>query len=502
MQDARHGNTSVDVTVDGHGFDEYGHRYLKLHVVGSNRSLPPYSMDDLLDQKKLYRDLSDAGCNLFSKQAQSGLQRLLQGHKYRNPTFSVVTRLGSFGKYYVRPTDIIGKPILPVELVLAGLDQGMLEKYRCRRKLESWQKTVGKLCQGNTRLMFAASLACTGPILSFVDGPRTGGFQISGKAESGKTTAAMVAGSIWGCHRESARAEKGFAESWNTTEAELEQTARAHCDSILILDDTNLAGATEKQRARVVLNGSFRLSENMKKKRYNEPASPAWRLYFLSTSNLTVDELAEQAGIFIDDQHRGRLVDIALPRGPHAYGVYEELHGFDDGASLTDALKKRCRTRFGTPGHELVRRIYEDKSAREHAKAFVAERREHYIARIKRKAASRSLKPLERSVARFATVYAAGALAIEYNIFSWKRNDLLRAVLSCQLDSIHRSTEAPSVSPRMKLLDYFEEHRGYFLDLNSSKLDPTMKTLTAMPGFTHTHKGIDWLYWCQNSSRQ
>jgi hypothetical protein len=59
----------------------------------------------------------------------------------------------------------------------------------------------------------------------------------------------------------------------------------------------------------------------------------------------------------------------------------------------------------------------------------VADRREKYIETIKTKAKAQQLKPLERATARFATVYAAGCLAIEYKIFTWSRNDLLKAVL-------------------------------------------------------------------------
>ena len=57
--------------------------------------------------------------------------------------------------------------------------------------------------------MFCASLALTGPILPLVSGPRSGGFQLFGRAESGKTAAAMVAGSIWGCHR-----SQGASREW------------------------------------------------------------------------------------------------------------------------------------------------------------------------------------------------------------------------------------------------------------------------------------------------
>jgi hypothetical protein len=485
----------TNVNVVGEGFDDIGHRYLKLKVKGSNRELRPYSMADIVKPEQIYCDLGDAGCNLFSSRAQRDLQDLLQSHQQQEPSFSVATRLGSFGNFYVRPDEIIGSPPLPIEPALGSLDSHMLQKYRCRGSLETWQEKIGKLCTGNSRLMFAASLACTGPILPFVAGPRTGGFQVSGLAEKGKTAAAMIAGSIWGCHRDSMRKDKGFAESWNTTGNELERTAQAHSDALLILDDTNLAAATEKGRTEVVLDCAFRLSENMQKGRFNESRKAAWRFYFLSTSNLTLDELADQGGVAIDDQHRGRLVDVVLPFGPGTFGIYEDLHGFADGAALTDAIKSRCRSVFGAPGYRLVRKIYQNRNTRVAAKKFVSARRNFYINRIRQEAGPKGLKPLERATARFATVYAAGCLAIKYGIFTWGRQDLLRAILSCQLDSLAAAQGRTDqvVDLRRKLVDHLVQNQPRFMDLNAKPLAKA-HTFGAVPGYVQTHRGESWIY--------
>jgi uncharacterized protein (DUF927 family) len=487
----------ASIKIVGEGFDDLGQRYVKLRVKGSDRDLPPYSMEDILKPDRLFRDLGDAGCKLFSRQLQSQLQDMLQHYEQiGEPSFSVVTRLGSFQTFYVRPNEIIGSPPLPVELALGSLDSHMLAKYRRRGSLESWQEKIGKLCTGNSRLMFAASLACTGPILPFVAGPRTGGFQVSGPAEKGKTAAAMIAGSIWGCHRDSMRKDKGFAECWNTTGNKLEETAQAHSDALLILDETNLAGDDAKGRAIAVLGRAFRLSESTKKKRYNEPEAPAWRLYFLSTSNFTLDELADQGGVPIEDQHRGRLVDIVLPSGPGTFGIYEDLHGFSDGARLTDALKARCRSVFGAPGYQFVRKLYENKASRAAAKKFVAARRNRYIKRLRQKVGPLGLKPLERATARFATVYAAGCLAIKYRIFTWSRKDLLRAVLSCQLDGLvaARGKTDQAINLRQRLIDHLVQIRPRFMALNGAKPSAKSHTFGSAPGYSHTHNGIDWFY--------
>ena len=83
--------TLANVNVVGEGFDDLGHRYLKLNVKWSNRNLRPYSMADILKPEQIYCDLGDAGCNLFSRQAQRDLQTRLQNHEQQEPSFSVAT---------------------------------------------------------------------------------------------------------------------------------------------------------------------------------------------------------------------------------------------------------------------------------------------------------------------------------------------------------------------------------------------------------------------------
>ena len=55
----------------------------------------------------------------------------------------------------------------------------------------------------------------------------------------------MVAGSVWGCHRDEGKREIGFAETWHSTPGQIEITALAHNNTILILDETKRAGRTD-----------------------------------------------------------------------------------------------------------------------------------------------------------------------------------------------------------------------------------------------------------------
>jgi putative DNA primase/helicase len=307
---------AIEISVIAEGSDEWGRRYF---LLGAGEKpipgFPPVLASRLIQQKQeVLGELANAGLGLYASSAQRKFFDKLQKWGKKDATFKVATKIGWNDGTYVLP-DKVSNPRRNVYTILGELDPDTVEKYRrSENTLKHWQENIGNLCVNNSRLMFSVAVAFTGPILRFVTGERSGGFQIYGDAETGKTTAAMVAGSIWGCHRH--KSDLGFLESWNTTENAVEMTALAHNDVILILDETKKAGSTAAERIKVVLNVIMRLAQQQGKKRLTgATAIQSWRFYFLSTSNFSLDEMATTGGAEIDDADRGRLVDIPLPKG-------------------------------------------------------------------------------------------------------------------------------------------------------------------------------------------
>jgi uncharacterized protein (DUF927 family) len=322
--------------------------------------------------------------------------------------------------------------------------------------------------------LFAISLAFAGPILRLVAGPKSGGFQIWGDAEVGKTTAAMVAGSVWGCHRSEGRRDRGFIESWNSTHGKIEVTALAHNDGLLILDETKRAGKDDKERANVVTAVVFGLAEQTEKERLtNKGSARAWRCCFLSTSNLSLAQLARRGGVIIDEALTGRLVDIPLPRNGH--GLYEQLHDFSSGEAFSNALQRRSVTYFGTAGREFVRKLVDER--RKNAKSlqrFINNRRQRYLRAIANAIRGKRITPLNRASDRFATTFAAGRLAAKYGIVPWSQKKLLKAILSCQLDQLlygenDEGASSPIEELRSKLVDYLDKTNAQFMNLNKRR---------------------------------
>ena len=151
------------VKVLGEGIDEFGNRFIKFMVRGSTRDVPPFSATQLtMDPAPLFAELANAGWNAFTSKARKDLLEKLQNRKSQPPTFKVVTRLGWKSGSFVLPNEVIGHFSKELECSFRHLDHQMLAKYRCKRTLKEWQNSIGSLCKGNSRLMFAASLACVG----------------------------------------------------------------------------------------------------------------------------------------------------------------------------------------------------------------------------------------------------------------------------------------------------------------------------------------------------
>ena len=489
------------IIVKGEGRDEWGNRYFKLAVKGSEIDLPPFSMHQISsDPDALYKALSNAGLNVFTRNAKNAVLELLQAQQHTPSTFKVATRLGWNSGAIVRPDEIVGLPKPRLEKDFGNLPPQMLAKYRSRRAVHAWKTNIATLCKRNSRLLFAVSLAFTGPILRFVQGPKGGGFQLWGEQETGKTTAAMVAGSVWGCHTGAGDREIGFAETWHTTSNQLEITALAHNDCLLILDEIGQAGSDDRSRAQTVIYVIMALAQLREKQRMtNVQVARSWRCYFFSTSNFTLDAIADRGKVVLDDAVRSRMTEIPLP--VNGKGIYEELHEFPSGAEVSDVLARRCRKYYGVAGREFERRLVEArKNNVKGLRASLAEWRTEYIRALKRQARIEHLKPLQRSTDRCATVYAAGWLAITYGLLPWTEKELLDAVLCCQLDGLRYSrtkneqNDSSVAGLRRKLVRYIADNRGQFRNLDEKMPLLGKHTFGSRPGYFATFKGSKWFY--------
>ena len=98
---------------------------------------------------------------------------------------------------------------------------------------------------GNARLVFAISAALA-PTLAKFTKEDSGGFHFRGVSSCGKSTALMVAASVWGN-------PKSYCRLWRSTANGLEGLAALHNDGLLILDELSQMDPKEAGEAAYLL---------------------------------------------------------------------------------------------------------------------------------------------------------------------------------------------------------------------------------------------------------
>jgi uncharacterized protein (DUF927 family) len=449
-----------------------GRYYLKLRV----RSEGKYRTE-ILSLSALESDQAKTSsalrASLFTPQARTEFLQRVQASIDLPVTFRVTTRPGWCGGSFVLPSGrVVGSSTVAV--CLAADKNNVGAKFRRKGTFEAWRR-IPELARGNSRLMLALALSFVGPLGDLLKVEQVM-IQLVGEHESGKSGIAVAAGSVWGGRKKAGCVD--FSESWNCTDNELEALAAAHSGTFFVPDETRTADRKRGKLFDVFDGVVMRLAEGVMKGRMTDQSAPlTWWEAVLSTSNRSLDQMAAEAGVEIDDAHRGRLIDVPSPVGPS--GMFEHLHGFLNHAALTTELKRIAGDHYGWASDEFLRRL-----VREHARdkgrllRWLVARREEY-----KKVARRRIVHGERQPARihekFATIYAAGALAIAFGILPWDRSAMGHALLSCEqahFDLVAgtepSSQPSKSESDPMELLTaHVRQHRREFIDLREGLVE-------------------------------
>jgi hypothetical protein len=459
-----------------------GRHYLKLRIRSEGKYRTEILSLDALDSDPV-KAPSTLRANLFTSQARREFLQRVQSSIDLPVTFRVTTRPGWCGGAFALPSGrVIGSSSIAV--CLAADKNNVGAKFRRKGDFKSWRR-IPELARGNSRLMLALALSFVGPLGDLLRVEQVM-IQLVGEPESGKSGIAVAAGSAWGGRKKAGRVD--FSESWNCTDNELEAMAAAHNGAFNVFDETR---AADRKRGKLfdVFDGVvMRLAEGVTKGRMTDQSAPlTWWEGVLSTSNRSLDQMAAEAGVEIDDAHRGRLIDVPSPLG--GSGMFEHLHGFLDHPALTVELKRIAGEHYGWASDEFLRPLVR-QYARDRPRLinWLVARREDY-----KKVARRRIVHGQRQPARihekFATIYAAGALAIAFGILPWDRRAMGHALLACEqahFDLVagtepsrkQQRQQQQQAAPMELLTAHVRAHRREFIDLR--------KGLVARPA-SHKH---------------
>ncbi|MFZ5811905.1 MAG: DUF927 domain-containing protein [Thermodesulfobacteriota bacterium] len=325
-----------------------------------------------------------------------------------------VSRVGWHGPCFVLSDAVFG-PTQGERLLLQR--EALENPFRTLGTLEDWQREVGAYCVGNSRLVLAVSAALAATLLALA-GAESGGLHFVGGSSQGKTTLLHVAGSVCG-----GGGLNGFIRQWRATSNGLEAVAAAHCDSLLCLDELAQVAAREAgEVAYMLANGTGKTRAN---KSGGGRKAAEWRVLFLSTGELTLaDKVGEDGKGRTTAGQAVRVVDIPADAGA-GFGLFERLHGFEDGGQFSRHLKDASGRFYGTPLRAFLEYV---ANHTEDVRRGVTLAMRGFSARHCPPAADGQVR---RVLERFALAAAAGELGAGIRVLPWPKGEAAGAALAC-----------------------------------------------------------------------
>jgi len=329
-----------------------------------------------------------------------------------------VERLGWHGDVFVTPDGPIGQD---GGLVVFQNAHAVEPAYSVAGTIDEWRDSVGRLAVGNSRLVFALSVAFAGALADVV-GEDSGGFHFRGASSSGKTTALKVAASVWGD-------PSAYPRLWRATANGLEGLATLHNDGLLILDELSQIDPKEAGEAAYLLangQGKARASRTGAARQ-----SARWRLLFLSAGEESLTALMARAGRKVNAGQEIRLADLDADAGA-GMGAFEALHDQPTAAALALALKDAATRYHGAVGLAWLRCIVPDRAE---LADFIAAGIKRFVADVAPKDAAGQVLRVAR---RFGLVAMAGELASGcdlvgpgYGLTGWDEGEATTAAQKC-----------------------------------------------------------------------
>lgn len=341
------------------------------------------------------------------------LRQALNGCKVK-ARYTMVRRTGWHGATFVLPHESIG---IATGEAIEFDGRADIARFARNGNLANWIRSVAIPATGNHRLVFALSVGFAGPIVDLLE-EELFGFHFFGPSSSGKTTALIAAGSVWG-----GGGPLGFLSTWRVTDNGAEGLARAHSGSLLALDELGQVDAeVAKQLTYMLGNGVGKARSD----RDGDTRPQAeWRVVTLSTGEVPISSKLEEAGRFGRKQKAKagqlvRMIDIPADAGA-GHGIFDHCAG-QAAADCARLFKSNALSSYGSAGPEFVARIAKELGRDpEKTKAEIRKKVDATKNRLVRglPTATAIDGQVMRGAQRFALVAVAGEMAREALALPW-----------------------------------------------------------------------------------
>lgn len=358
-----------------------------------------------------------------------------------------VSKIGWSKGQFAFPDKSIGKA--EGEGVLFQSEQGPIDhEFGQSGTQEEWKHEVSSLCSGNSRLIFAASVAFAGPLLELA-GMDSGGFHLFGPSSSGKTTALRVAASVYG--------PPEYIRQWRTTDNGLEGLLTRRNDCAVILDEIGQVDS------RIIGPVAYLIANGHSKGRAGRSGGLrphlTWRTILLSSGEIDFSSHLGESGFRPKAGQMVRIIDIPAETEPGS--IFESTCG-EGGPTFSDRLKEASSRYYGTAIRSFLEKLITcresmmellRKGRADFARNHLPDGAEGQVARV---------------ADRFALVAIAGEIATLFEITGWRPGEGEQAAAICFKAWLDRRGGSGNQERDMIL----RQVRSFFEAHGSSRFEP------------------------------
>lgn len=440
-------------------------------------------------EKEVFSRLSGSGMNFLTTASRNSFKAEIEAHRAYRPAF-VAAHPGWIGNHYVLGDGTVIAPHGdPLDVRIAFQTDS---RFTPTGTLKRWQESVGQVVAGQSLPLFALGLAFVGPLLRFA--PRhilNPQVELVGEPECGKSIVAILAASVFAGDLSS---DIGGGETWDLTINSLDLQKQAHADSLLFLDEGNLAGASSQAERELMRKAIFKIATKGGKKRFTDTtATPNVNVALLSTSNVPLRELVK-VDACVGDALSSRMITIQISKdAPH--GVLTLVpEGFSNAREAMERLRTVIDQNYGVAGRTFIKRLVQEAASdRAGLCRRIGKLMDKFLKKLPEDRASGGGSA--RVEKTFGIIYAAGFLARKWHILPDAWGSSMKATLQ-----VYRSIQGTRVddSALNIIRAYVKRNRDHIISV--SKMKPySREKFDASVGFYRKVNGkLEVLFPSQN----
>ncbi|EBA2137335.1 DUF927 domain-containing protein [Salmonella enterica] len=362
---------------------------------------------------------------------------------------------GFYGDVYLRVNDIVIGKVKGDKPVLHPGAKNHLPVEDKQETLKLWKMNVAPYALYSSRIMLALCCGFSGFLLK-LSGMEGGGFHLWGMSSIGKTSSAYMLASLAG-------SPKDIVVLWNNTDKGLEEIAVAHNDSYLVLDESKLLDKDVLAAAKIMQNRVYTLSGGKGKTRsaMYENKVAEWQVSIFSTGECSLQQLAASGNVERLEGENVRVIDVNADAGAEM-GIFESLpDDVNSSNELVHAIKDATHRYYGSAKPAFLKRLVADiQDDRENVKRKLEKGIEFFLDKHR---VDRNSGIQVRIAKRFAIAYVAGCMAVKYGVLPFTKQDVMKGISACYLDSLKVVLSEPEVMkspfgrPFDAIIDFFKK---------------------------------------------